>query len=133
MGHHADAQPVSSKARVRSSVELGNRYQVTQTKFAHPFSSAVKWKIDFPHRHRFLSGLVENDFDEVESSQFDDELPCTNTDDVTAYLTSTAPGENATTEQLRQLHAEIETRLREGKGILRMTKDSGTFIARRTR
>jgi len=76
--------------------------------------------------------LLAERFDHVEWRAFDDELLCTNTDDVVAYLTSTPPGESATTEELQQLREEIERRRRRGHGVLRVTKDSGTFIARRT-
>lgn len=71
-------------------------------------------------------------FGHVEWRAFDDELICTNTDDVVAYLTSTPPGESATTDELQQPREEIERRRRKGHRVLRVTKESSTFIARRT-
>jgi hypothetical protein len=77
--------------------------------------------------------LLEKDFEHVEWRRFEDELRCTNADDVVAYLTSIPPGEGATSEELRQLRGAVDYRVRKGKGILRVTKGSGVFLARRAR
>lgn len=77
--------------------------------------------------------LLEQGFEVVEWHQFDDELRCTDVEDLMAYLTTTPPSEGATSEQLRQLRAEVEYRVRKGDGTLYVTKDTGVFLARRPR
>ena len=77
--------------------------------------------------------LLERVFGDVEWRNFEDELRCTDVDDVMAYLTTTPPGEDATLEEQRQLRVEVENRVRKGEGVPHVTKDSRVFLARRTR
>lgn len=77
--------------------------------------------------------LLERDFEDVEWRRFDDELRCTDVNDVMAYLTTTPPGEGATSASLRRLRDEVERRVHEGDGVLRVTKDTGVYLARRQR
>jgi SAM-dependent methyltransferase len=78
-------------------------------------------------------GLLEKDFEDVEWRQFDDALHCTNIDDVVAYFVTVPPGGLATQEELGRLRVEVEHRMEECGGMLMVTKDSGLFLARRTR
>jgi SAM-dependent methyltransferase len=75
--------------------------------------------------------LLEQHFVDVEWRQFEDGLACTNVDDVVAYLTSTPPGEDATSEERQRLRAETERRMAHGGGVLSVTKDTGVFMSRR--
>jgi SAM-dependent methyltransferase len=77
--------------------------------------------------------LLEQHFSDIEWRQFDDGLACTKVEDVVAYLTSTPPGEDASQEELKRLWAETEKRIDRGGGVLKITKDTGLFLARRAR
>jgi len=75
--------------------------------------------------------LLAQHFIDIEWRQFEDGLACTDVDDVVAYLTSTPPGEDASPEEVRRLRAETEQRMHRGAGMLKVTKDTGVFTARR--
>jgi SAM-dependent methyltransferase len=70
-------------------------------------------------------------FDAVAWHHYDDELHCTDVDDVLAYICSTPPGEEATGDQVSALRDLIEAGMVEHGGVLRVTKDVGAFIATR--
>jgi SAM-dependent methyltransferase len=70
-------------------------------------------------------------FDAVAWHRYDDDLRCTDVDDVLAYICSTPPGEEATPEQVGALRDLIEARMAEQGGVLSVTKDVGAFIATR--
>ncbi|HTT60093.1 MAG TPA: methyltransferase domain-containing protein [Acidimicrobiales bacterium] len=86
------------------------------------------------HREIFgsISGrqYLERHFTEVRWQPFEDELHCRDVEDVFAYIRSMPPGDHATLTQQTSLRQEIETRMRQGHGVLRVTKDTGVFLAR---
>jgi SAM-dependent methyltransferase len=75
--------------------------------------------------------MLRHHFDEVEWRLYEDELHCTRADDVVAFMTSNPPGEDATPEQRHHLLALVEDRLERGDGVLRVSKETGVFLARR--
>lgn len=74
--------------------------------------------------------LLAEFFDDVTWYAYDDQLRCTNADDVIAYICSTPPGEDATYDQLARLRLTIEQKMAEHDGVLVVTKDVGAFVAR---
>jgi SAM-dependent methyltransferase len=78
-----------------------------------------------------ISGLapLEHHFNAVEWRTFDDNLRCTDVNDVLAYITSTPPGAHATPEQLQGLRDEIQRRMDHGQGVLNVVKEGGVFLA----
>jgi len=69
-------------------------------------------------------------FDSVEWRTYDDNLRCTDADDVLAYITSIPPGAHSTPEQMKVLKGEICGRMDRGDGVLEVAKESGVFLAR---
>ncbi len=69
-------------------------------------------------------------FQSVEWRGYDDDLVCTNADDVLAYLVSFPPGERATDAELQRLHDVLADRFAEGDGVLNVTKETGAFLCR---
>lgn len=86
------------------------------------------------HREVFgsISGrqYLERHFDFVQWRPFEDELHCRDAEDVFAYIRSMPPGDRATLEEQGALRAEIDERMRLGRGVFRITKDTGAFFAR---
>lgn len=76
-------------------------------------------------------GLLDRRFAEVRWEHYDDELHCTDVDDVVAYVCSSPPGEDATGEQRAALRTAIADAMAAGDGVLRVTKDTGCFVAER--
>lgn len=77
--------------------------------------------------------VLEGCFAEVRWEHYDDELHCTHVDDLVAYACSSPPGEDATPDELGALRAAIEAAMAAGDGVLRVTKDTGCFVAERPR
>ena len=77
--------------------------------------------------------LLRASFADVEWHPFADGLACTDPADVLAYMTSFPPGEGATPAQRASLQAGIDAAFTAGAGTFRITKDAGTFVARRPR
>jgi hypothetical protein len=75
--------------------------------------------------------MLRHHFDQVEWRLYEDELHCTRADDVVAFITSSPPGEDATLEQHQHLLSVVEERLERGRGLLRVSKGTGVFLARR--
>jgi len=73
------------------------------------------------------AAILGGAFDSVEWRGYDDELRCTDADDVVAYIESMSPGE-VTPEQRAALRDEIEARMVDG--VLRVSKETGLFLAR---
>jgi len=73
--------------------------------------------------------LLERWFGELRWEQYDDELHCTDVDDLLAYLCSAPPGEDATPAQRAALRLALAEAVAEGDGVLRVTKDTGCFVA----
>ena len=73
---------------------------------------------------------LEVHFESVQWRAFEDELRCDDADDVFAYIRSTSPGSRATPEQQIALRTTIDDRIRRGNGELRITKETGIFVAR---
>jgi SAM-dependent methyltransferase len=86
--------------------------------------------------HREVFGSItgrehlERRFGSVQWRPFIDELHCRDAEDVYAYIRSTPPGDCATPEQQLALRREIDERMRVGNGVLRITKETGIFLAR---
>jgi SAM-dependent methyltransferase len=76
-------------------------------------------------------GQLAQSFDDVTWHPYDDRLLCTDVDDVVAYICSTPPGEDATSDQVAQLRHIVGGQMAEHDGVLSVTKDVGAFIARR--
>jgi SAM-dependent methyltransferase len=76
--------------------------------------------------------LLQQQFCSVEWQLFNDGLRCTNVDDIVSYMTSTPPGDRATPEQLVKLRGETQRRIDAGDGVLKVTKETGVFLARIT-
>jgi SAM-dependent methyltransferase len=79
-----------------------------------------------------VSGLatLERHFDTVEWRPYEDQLRCTDVDDVMAYITSVPPGSHATSEQLKALRDKIQLNMARGQGALNVSKEGGVFLAR---
>jgi SAM-dependent methyltransferase len=77
------------------------------------------------------AGQLAEFFDDVTWYSYDDRLLCTDIDDVVAYICSTPPGEDASSDQRAQLRHIIAGQMAEHDGVLSVTKDVGAFIARR--
>jgi SAM-dependent methyltransferase len=73
--------------------------------------------------------LLADMFRDVLWHPYDDELRCTDVDDVLDYVCSTPPGEDATPDQLVKLRRTIEAEMALHDGILTVEKDVGAFIA----
>ncbi|MDX2380093.1 MAG: class I SAM-dependent methyltransferase [Acidimicrobiia bacterium] len=74
--------------------------------------------------------ILREHFGDIRWRRFEDELHCTDADDVLAYICSTPPGENASQEERRQLRDKIREAIDAGDGVLRVTKDVGCFVCR---
>jgi SAM-dependent methyltransferase len=73
--------------------------------------------------------LLTDIFDHVVWHPYDDQLRCTNVDDVIDYICSTPPGEDATDDQVAHLRRIIEDQMAELDGVLVVNKDVGAFTA----
>ena len=72
--------------------------------------------------------LIES-FGEVAWHRYDDTLRVTEPDDVLAFMTSTPPASEATSDELDELRRLIDRDLVDG--VFTVSKDTGTFICRR--
>jgi SAM-dependent methyltransferase len=77
--------------------------------------------------------LLRASFADVEWHPFADRIACTDPADVVAYMTSFPPGEGATPPQRAALQAGIDAAFAAGAGTFHITKETGTFVARRPR
>lgn len=75
--------------------------------------------------------LLDSKFTDVDWVAYDDQLVCTDPDDVLAYLRSVPPGEGATADQDAQMEMAVTARFEEGGGSMIISKDSGLFLCRR--
>jgi SAM-dependent methyltransferase len=69
-------------------------------------------------------------FYEVEWLDYEDELRCTDPDDVLAFLRSVPPGEGATPAQVAAMEHAVRRRFREGDGTMVVAKEAGLFRCR---
>lgn len=69
-------------------------------------------------------------FDEIELRRYEDSLEITESEPIVAYLRSMSSGQRTTAEQVAALRNYLESELRTHRAI-RVSKDSGLFIARR--
>jgi len=76
-------------------------------------------------------GQLAKNFDQVTWHSYDDRLLCTDIDDVVAYICSTPPGEEASSDQVARLRHIVGGQMAEHDGVLAVTKDVGAFIAHR--
>ena len=74
--------------------------------------------------------LLRRFFGRVEWRDYEDTLLCTAAEDVVAYLTSSAPGLDATAAQLSDLRRAVQRRIEAGAGVLAVSKETGVFLAR---
>lgn len=84
---------------------------------------------EFPKRFGRENGaaVLGEAFTDVTWHHYDDELRCTDADDVVAYIASMEPGE-LTAGERAELRHRIEQRMVDG--VFRVTKDTGAFVAR---
>jgi hypothetical protein len=68
--------------------------------------------------------------EQVEWRAYDDDLLCTDPDDVLAYVVSYPPGAGAAPDVRERLRAAIADRFASGGGTLRITRESGVFVGR---
>lgn len=73
-------------------------------------------------------GMLRGSFASVQWVNYDDELWCTNPVDVVAYLESFPPGAGADDAARERLEREVAARF-ESDGVLRVTKETGAFVA----
>lgn len=73
---------------------------------------------------------LQAQFSHVEAHHYDDELRCTDPDDVVAYLTSLPPGDEAPPTELERLTAVVNDRFDEADGMLVVPKDVVLFVCR---
>lgn len=69
-------------------------------------------------------------FHDVEWHPYEDELRCTEPDDVVKFIASTPPGEDGSAEQIELLRRVVDRRFDEGEGVLTIAKETGIFLAR---
>jgi len=77
--------------------------------------------------------IMRDHFDDVRWLQANDALRCTDPEDVLAYVCSTPPAEDASSEQLRQLTDAVGRAFELGGGTMTITKDVGCFVCRSPR
>ena len=93
---------------------------------------ALGWSpLDFSHR-RFgrTSGqaILAGRFGSLHWHQHPSVMVCTDPDDVVAFITSTAAGQEASAEQRRALEEAVAVRFAEGGGSLHVSMDAGCFV-----
>ncbi len=76
------------------------------------------------------AAILRRSFATVEWRAYDDELRCTEPDDVVAALTSTPPGEDASPAQVQQLRQAVQRRFDAGDGVLVISKETGVLLGR---
>jgi len=74
--------------------------------------------------------ILRRSFARVEWRDYDDELRCTDPDDVVAFITSMPPAEDASSEERRDLRRAVESRFNAGGGVFPVSKQTGVFLAR---
>jgi len=77
--------------------------------------------------------LLGSRFGNVAWRGYPDELVCTDIGDVLAFLTSSPPGEDASTVERACLEDEVRARLDADDGTLRVSKQTGLFLCREPR
>ena len=77
--------------------------------------------------------ILGQSFGAVTWRDYEDELHCTDPDDVVAFITSTPPGESATPAQRAALRHAVDVRMEAGDGVLVVSKQTGLFLARAPR
>jgi SAM-dependent methyltransferase len=75
------------------------------------------------------SPILDQWFDHVQWREYNDELRCTDADDVVAFITSAPPGEDASAEQLEQLQQVVRSRF-DTRGVFTVSRDTGVFLCR---
>ena len=74
--------------------------------------------------------MLRSRFRVVAWHDYPDELLCTDPADVMAFLTSSPPGEDASTVQRDRLADEVRARFEADDGTLRVSKKTGLFLCR---
>jgi SAM-dependent methyltransferase len=74
--------------------------------------------------------ILREHFADISWHRYDDELRCTEPDDLLAYVCSTPPGEDATPDQLARFRSEIDRAFETGGGTMLISKDVGCFVCR---
>ena len=77
------------------------------------------------------AGVLVGHFDEVAWHRYDDTLAVTDPDDLIAFVTSTPPATDATSDQLAAVRAAIDDVMAANDGVFRVSKDTGAFLCRR--
>lgn len=76
--------------------------------------------------------MLEAAFEEVALERYDDDLDVTDPADLMAYLTSSPPGAGASAAELARLWDAARAAVAGGGGKLRVGKDTGLFLCRKT-
>jgi SAM-dependent methyltransferase len=95
---------------------------------------ALGWSpLDSSHRRFGKStgeAILAGRFGSVRWDQHPSTMVCTNPDDVIAFIVSGAAGQEASADQRRALNDAVAARFHQNGGVLRITTDSGCFVAR---
>lgn len=76
--------------------------------------------------------MLEEAFDEVALERYDDDLTVTDPADAIAYILSSPPGAEASVDELARLDAATQAAFARGGGMLKIGKDAGLFVCRRS-
>jgi SAM-dependent methyltransferase len=77
--------------------------------------------------------MLEAAFAELALERYDDDLTVTDPADVIAYITSSPPGAGADAGELARLETAARAVFARGGGAMKIGKDSGLFVCRRSR
>jgi SAM-dependent methyltransferase len=74
--------------------------------------------------------IVKGSFGNVERRNYEDELWCTDPNEVVVFITSTRPGEQASPTQFDQLRSAVQSRFDAGAGVYMLSKKAVVFLCR---
>jgi SAM-dependent methyltransferase len=129
------ARAVAELDRVRSpegmvlvaahgTAHLAPFWEIIRTVFGDTVESDVTARFDTTVGRR----LLEARFSRVEARRYDDELRCTDADDLVAYLTSLPPADEATPTERAHLEQAVHERIARSGGVLVAPKDVVLFM-----
>lgn len=132
------AEAVAELARVRRSggvvlaATIGSGHLTTLWEIVRMVFGADLEAFDVSTAFDMETGrpILEAQFSSVELRRYEDELRCTDPDDVVAYLRSLPPTDEASLAQLEQLTAVVHDRFDQAGGTLTVPKDVVLFVCR---